>query len=174
MTHIRPTCEIDGCNRIAHWVGTYRRDGSRIYRKYCGSHHLERRKQFVEIKSQTDRRSAPACNGAGCKKKTTLMGTDIIGTPLYTVYCPDHLNLSTAYAAARKNYCENIDGRLGFACTSTIVWKGMLDVDHIDENPLNNNLDNLQTLCKNCHSFKGNQFIKLHGVTPGRKTLGIR
>lgn len=171
---IRPICQNDGCDRIAHWYGTYRQDGSRIYRKYCVTHHKERGKLFNEIKSRTDRRSIPTCNAAGCKKKTNLMGTDSRGNPLYTVYCPDHFNLSTAYAAVRKNYCENIDGRLGQVCTSNIWWEGMLDVDHIDENPTNNNPSNLQTLCKCCHAYKGNQFIKENGVTPGRKTLGIK
>lgn len=31
------------------------------------------------------------------------------------------------------------------------------DVDHIDNNPSNNCLDNLQSLCKPCHSRKTNQ-----------------
>lgn len=170
----RPRCTVEGCNNPAHHTGGYRQDGSCIFRKYCGPHHKERGKLFNEIKSRADRRSAPTCKAAGCKKKTDLMGTDSSGNPLYTIYCPDHFNLSTAYAAVRKNYCENIDGRLGHICTSNVWWEGMLDVDHIDENPTNNDLSNLQTLCKCCHAYKGNQFIKENGVTPGRKTLGIK
>ena len=60
------------------------------------------------------------------------------------------------YRKFRKNYCENIDGRLGFKCTTTIYWDGMLDVDHIDGNHNNNKSDNLQTLCKCCHAYKSN------------------
>jgi len=74
----------------------------------------------------------------------------------------------------RKDYCENVDGRLGFPCTTNIVWDGMLDVDHKDEDPSNNDPANFQTLCKCCHSYKGNIFVKEHGRTPGRKTLGIK
>jgi 5-methylcytosine-specific restriction endonuclease McrA len=29
-----------------------------------------------------------------------------------------------------------------------------LDLDHIDGNNTNNNIDNLQTLCANCHRYK--------------------
>ena len=46
----------------------------------------------------------------------------------------------------------------------------MLDVDHKDEDHLNNEPSNLQTLCKCCHSYKGNQFVKVFGRTAGRKT----
>jgi 5-methylcytosine-specific restriction endonuclease McrA len=100
------------------------------------------------------------------------MGTDISGNPLYTVYCPDHLNLSTDYAAVRKNYCENIDGRLGFVCTTTILLAAQLEVDHIDGNPLNNDLENLQTLCGCCHKYK--TIINEDWKTPGRKTRKIQ
>ena len=55
----------------------------------------------------------------------------------------------------KKTYCENIDGRLnGYKCTTTIPYKGALELDHIDGNVLNNVVDNIQTLCKVCHSYK--------------------
>ena len=54
----------------------------------------------------------------------------------------------------KKDYCENQDARLGVECTSTIEGRWQLDVDHIDGNNSNNDPDNLQTLCKNCHAKK--------------------
>jgi len=60
------------------------------------------------------------------------------------------------YRKYRKSYCENTDGRLGFTCTATIVWVGMLQVDHKNGNPKDNRPKNLQTLCANCHSYKTN------------------
>ena len=62
---------------------------------------------------------------------------------------------SWAYKQYRKDYCENIDGRLGFKCTTTIVSvEYQLEVDHIDNDHDNNNLDNYQTLCSCCHRIK--------------------
>ena len=50
------------------------------------------------------------------------------------------------YRTHKKNYCEN--------CGFVAIHKCQLDVDHIDGNHNNNNLDNLQTLCANCHRLK--------------------
>ena len=61
----------------------------------------------------------------------------------------------------KKNYCENIDGHLGFKCPVPSIesWKGFeigcLDLDHIDGNHDNNNPKNVKTYCKLCHNRKG-------------------
>lgn len=73
------------------------------------------------------------------------------------------------YLQYRKDYCENQDGRLGFHCTTTIFWPGMLDVDHRNGNPTDNRARNLQTLCKCCHAYKTHKFGD--GLTPGRQSL---
>jgi len=73
------------------------------------------------------------------------------------------------YLKYRKDYCENIDGRLGYKCTTTIVWDGQLDTDHINGDPTDNRPENLQTLCKCCHAYKTNQ--NKDYATLGRKAL---
>lgn len=78
-------------------------------------------------------------------------------------------NSKHPYRKHRKNYCENIDSRLGFKCTTTIAWDGMLDVDHKNGRPDDNRPRNLQTLCKCCHAYKTN--IMKDYATPGRKML---
>lgn len=56
------------------------------------------------------------------------------------------LNRKAPYRAHKEIMCI----RCGFIPED----KCQLDVDHIDGNHNNNNLDNLQTLCANCHRLK--------------------
>ena len=100
--------------------------------------------------------------------------------PHHIQFCADNKGLTPThwsnsfhpYRKWRKTYCENIDGRLGFKCTTNVIWDGMLDTDHMDGNPANNKKENMQTLCKCCHTYKGIVLNKDY-LTPGRKTLGL-
>ena len=67
------------------------------------------------------------------------------------------------------DYCENIDGRLGFKCTTTIIVDcGMLHGDHKNGVPWDHRPSNLQTLCSCCHSYKSHIFKDYASV--GRRT----
>jgi 5-methylcytosine-specific restriction endonuclease McrA len=46
----------------------------------------------------------------------------------------------------KKPHCE--------ACGFVALHRSQLDVDHIDGNHYNNDPENLQTLCANCHRLK--------------------
>ena len=50
------------------------------------------------------------------------------------------------YRLHKRTYCEH--------CGFIALHPVQLDVDHIDGNRKNNNLENLQTLCANCHRLK--------------------
>lgn len=50
------------------------------------------------------------------------------------------------YRRYKKGYCENCGFKPKHSC--------QLDVDHIDGNHDNNDIENLQTLCANCHRLK--------------------
>lgn len=50
------------------------------------------------------------------------------------------------YTQYKKNHCEY--------CNFIPIHECQLDVDHIDGNHENNDINNLQTLCANCHRLK--------------------
>jgi hypothetical protein len=71
-----------------------------------------------------------------------------------------------------KKYCENIDGRLGFKCTTTIkLGCGMLQGDHKNGVPFDDVPENIQTLCSCCHSYKSHVFKDY--ATVGRKAAKL-
>jgi 5-methylcytosine-specific restriction endonuclease McrA len=58
------------------------------------------------------------------------------------------------YHKFKKHFCENLDGRLGFECTTTIEDSCMLTVDHNNADRNDNSPENLVTLCACCHNYK--------------------
>ena len=119
------------------------------------------------------------CEVEGCNKLGQHKGRyRKDGTPYRRAKCDKHHRIQYeigdwAYKVHRKDYCENVDGRLGFTCTSTIVnpeWQ--LDADHINGNPSDNRPENIQTLCKCCHPIKTMQ--EGDYLTAGRKHFGVK
>ena len=105
------------------------------------------------------------CSVPGCNKKGQHLGSyyktgEKAGQPRRRDKCGKHHFIQYGindweYKIHRKDYCENIDGRLGFKCTTTIIDTSyQLEVDHLDEDHNNNNKENLQTLCACCHRMK--------------------
>lgn len=165
----RPKCTTPGCKNYAQNMGNPNSLGHPTFRQYCINCHNARRVVFREKIALTDRRSAPCCAAPSCRKKTSITGTTRKGELKFTTYCPDHVGLASAHLAFRKTYCENIDSRFGFTCTTTIMLMAQLEVDHIDGNPYNNDPANLQTLCSCCHKYK--TITNRDYATPGRKKL---
>lgn len=60
----------------------------------------------------------------------------------------------------KKEYCENVDGRLGWQCpVPAKSWKELdmlnaLDLEHLDGDHFNNTPENVDTICKLCHGKK--------------------
>lgn len=100
------------------------------------------------------------CEVDGCDKLGQHTGQyRIDGSVIRRRHCSRHHGLRYGigryeYLRHRKTHCENKDGRLGFVCTSTIVWEGQLQVDHVNGIHSDNRPGNLQTLCANCHAYK--------------------
>lgn len=113
----------------------------------------------------------PTCLNLGCNNPVALSAgklTDLDDKRVLRTVCHSCHNasygkmtkkgrsaLSDGVISVKKDYCENIDGRInGTPCTASGLDSAQLELDHIDGNHLNNIPDNVQTLCKNCHSKK--------------------
>lgn len=105
----------------------------------------------------------PKCINEGCNNPVALfrgLVSDPKGRELRTVCSECHKAsyglkpLRPGITQHKKTYCENYDSHLGFDCTSTIHYSGVLELDHIDGNHSNNIPSNVRTLCKICHSYK--------------------
>ena len=173
-----PTCSSEGCidpKTVMDWHWT---SGKPIFRNFCITcHNNNTAKRYALTHPSASWVTSIAhviAHKNGCSGIYEY--ANLLAKKQGFASMTHKLNTKHPYRQYRKDYCENIDGRLGNgkSCSTNVFWDGMLDVDHIDENPANNNLDNLQTLCKCCHAFKTNEFVKKYGQTPGRKTLGIK
>jgi 5-methylcytosine-specific restriction endonuclease McrA len=83
----------------------------------------------------------PMCE---CGKPVRSKGRTVSGIRIWDRKCS--VCRWGTYTRFKKDYCE--------ACGFKAVHRVQLDVDHIDGNHMNNDIDNLQTLCANCHRLK--------------------
>jgi hypothetical protein len=146
----RPACSTIGCYEERCYVSTSKK-GIHYFNKFCRKckeKHIKEKHGVDNIRKITSQR-----NG---------FGDDV------TAY----LNSKHPDRQFRKTYCENVDGRLGFRCTTTILIVAQLHADHIDGNPSNKTKENIQTLCACCHVWK--TLNQKDYATPGRKTLGVK
>jgi len=102
----------------------------------------------------------PKCIVPGCERKGQHTGRYLPnGFPKFRAKCDYHHRQRYTmgewkWKQHRKDFCENVDGRLGFTCNYHIQDICQLQTDHIDGNANNNSALNLQTLCANCHAYK--------------------
>lgn len=167
----RPTCSTPNCNKLCQLMNTNKNTGHITWRKTCTSCHNTKTaaKHGLKNISQIIAKNA---------------GYDSVAKYLNSKAKEKGFSGMTAYRNSlhparsnRKDYCENIDGRLGYKCTyptdlPTIngeKFTSHLQVDHINGNPKDNSPENLQTLCACCHSFK--TALNKDYMSPGRKTF---
>lgn len=111
----------------------------------------------------------PKCIVEGCNQPGQNTGNRRKdGSVVYRAQCSGHhshrYGMDGSYRIHKKDFCENVDGRLGFFCTTNVLDACMLDVDHINNNHDDNRPTNLQTLCSCCHNYKTKYFSKYTGL----------
>jgi len=172
-----PKCEIPGCTNVAQNLtggdNPSRRKSAWVREKYgvkngwiCGKHHS---KYVAEKRGKKNIAEVIADNaGFNTVREYQEHQAKKNGWGSWLEY-QNSLHPYRWYLNVQPT-CENVDGRLGFVCTTTTFpGFGMVDVDHINGNPSHNDRENLQTLCKCCHAYKTN--VNADYATPGRKTL---
>jgi hypothetical protein len=103
----------------------------------------------------------PTCINGGCERPVIYSHTHKNGTKRWRPVCGrchqasyGAKPLDPGVTATKLTHCENEDGRYGYRCTAHIPYPGSLEMDHIDGDRCNNVPENIQTLCKVCHSYK--------------------
>jgi hypothetical protein len=89
------------------------------------------------------------CSHDDCKNKAKPQNKKSkLGFLLYSKYCNKHSKVyyNKKYRLHKKQNCE--------LCGFIPEHPCQLDVDHKDGNRKNNTIENLQTLCANCHRLK--------------------
>lgn len=150
-------CWVEGCQELGQDVTKLKQKEKGLIRrrKYCTKHFqndLVRRKganSFAEI----------IANNKG------MSVTEYRRNVIETIANNRGVSVTAYFRSMHESrrhildYCENIDGRLGFKCTTTIILDcGMLHGDHKNGVPWDHRPSNLQTLCSCCHSYKSHVF----------------
>ena len=170
-----PTCSVPGCNNPAAQVLGKKHPN---YPRYRRSNWIKK-----EHPNSTDVWCCRHCHEGNTIKKYGVKSTKHLTAARHGMTVQEYAESKHPYLRYRKDYCENIDGRLGFKCNTVLPtqkmlndaglpdWrpKQFLEVDHIDGHSKNNDPDNLQTLCKHCHQIKS--VVNKDYATIGRKRL---
>ena len=101
----------------------------------------------------------PTCINYGCNRSVTKSGKYKLRPVCWKCHESSYgaRQLEEGVKFFKKEYCENVNGFLGYKCTAHIPYSGALELDHKDGNQYNNVEANIQTLCKVCHSWKSKQ-----------------
>jgi cytochrome c553 len=152
----RPKCTNKGCNNECQFMGTYsKKTGMAIFRKTCGSCHGKATAKKHGLNSMVEVIAKNA--GLSVSRYIKKIQTNLAKNKGFSNYT-DYQNSKHRYRQHRETYCENIDGRLGFVCTTNVVDSSMLEVDHINNNNSDDSSGNHQTLCSCCHAYKTRYF----------------
>ena len=153
-------CKI--CGKKTHPTGKRKSDGAqRRHPDLCTKHHQEDRAK----ENGFDTYAKMIYSNAGFD--SSLEYQDHAAKLKGFTGVTAHRNSTHRWRKFKKDYCENVDGRLGFKCSYTkkqwhskigkmLEVTGVLEVDHIIPKSKGgeDTEENTQTLCCNCHQYK--------------------
>ncbi len=151
MDEDRPRC---ACGNFV--LKIYRKGVPTGYRKICSSCNS---KGVAERQGLTPFEYHTKCLEAGAKKRGLSVA--------------QYRNKSHKYRKYIGSECSNRDGHLGYKCTfpktfGVVEGLAVLEADHKDGNPKNNDPSNITTYCPSCHRVK--TYMNSDHTTPGRKS----
>lgn len=107
--------------------------------------------------------SGPICVNHGCNQVCHSRKIGKKGKRDYRSVCyhchkaaSGHHQYKIGVTPYKTGKCSNTDGHLGWKCKAEIQHSCQTELDHIDGDRLNNTLENIQELCRNCHVLKTN------------------
>lgn len=108
---------------------------------------------MMDKEAAADASSRPLCVDCGrlpVQKKGFYKGKQRYTSRCYRCLTerlgPQYNSKERKYRPFKKDHCEE--------CGFIAKHPAQLDVDHVDGDSTNNNIDNLRTLCANCHRLK--------------------
>lgn len=121
--------------------------------------------------------SLPNCINPGCARPVQVRHWTNTGLPSLKTECSSCASarkkgrVREGITIVKKHYCENQDGRLGFACPCDTARYAELPsdcyhMDHINGNHSDNRPENIMTLCTLCHTMKGARDGDFNGSKP--------
>ncbi len=123
----------------------------------------------------------PKCVNDGCTREVAIRHWNDNNIPSLKTECPPCASARKSgktlpgISFTKKHFCENKDGRLGFACPcdQTRYAEYPTDcyhMDHMNGDHQDNRPENIMTLCVMCHTIKG----KRDGDFNGSKTTSSK
>ena len=142
------------------WIASYPKSGNTWIRALISTYYYSQDGIFSEklIKKIGQFPEKIHFNGFNYNKEI------VTDTTRFWIKAQDRLNEDKKIKFKKTH--NSLSSINGYECTAYIPYSGALEMDHIDGDRENNVLENIQTLCKICHSYKSHKNKDFHKNRP--------